>query len=309
MMKTILITGGTGLIGKRLSEMLIAKGYKIIILSRNMPDVQQHENMDYALWDMKNETIDEQAFSKADHIIHLAGANVGEKRWTTKRKQEIVDSRVKSGHLLIKYMNEKPNKIQTIISSSATGWYGPDTNESLKTGFTEDATACNDFLGQTCYAWENAIKPAAEAGKRLVILRTGIVLSNHGGAFKEFKNPLKFGIAAILASGRQIVSWIHIDDICRMYIHALENSNMKGVYNAVSTIPVSNKELTLALAKKFRNNFIAVHVPSFILKIMVGEMSIEVLKSATVSAEKIQKAGFIFQYAEINSAISGLAGK
>lgn len=306
MMETILITGGTGLIGKKLSQMLTAKGYKVIILSRSMPGEKINENTDYAVWNIKNETIDEEAFAKADHIIHLAGAGVAEKRWTAKRKQEIVNSRVKSGNLIVKYIREKPNKIKTIISSSAIGWYGPDTNESLKTGFTEDAPAANDFLGQTCYDWENAIQPAKEAGKRLVILRTGIVLSNHGGAFKEFKNPLKFGVAAILSSGKQIISWIHIDDICRMYIQALESSNMKGIYNAIATVPVSNKEMVLALAKKFRNNFIAIHVPSFILKIVLGKMSIEVLKSTTASCNKIKNAGFHFLYPTLDAALTAL---
>jgi uncharacterized protein (TIGR01777 family) len=305
-METVLITGGTGMIGKALTQALIERGYNVIVLTRRINDQQKTKNdkLSYAVWDVEKQTIDKDAFAKADYIIHLAGAGVAEKRWTDKRKKEIVDSRVKSGKLVVESLKNIPNKVKTVITASGIGWYGPDNGKM----FTEDDPSSNDFLGQTCKQWEAAIEPVSFLGKRLVKLRIGIVLSNEGGAYPEFKKPLKFGLATILSNGKQIVSWIHIDDLVRIILFAMENEKMQGSYNAVAPNPVTNKELVLEIARKEKGkSFISVHVPTFALKIRLGEMSVEVLKSATVSSEKIQNAGFIFQYPDIDSTILQLS--
>ena len=191
---------------------------------------------------------------------------------------------------------------------SGIGWYGPDPVIPNPKPFVESDAAATDFLGETCRQWEAAIEPVTLAGKRLVKLRTGIVLSNKGGALAEFKKPLRLGVAAVLGSGSQIVSWVHIDDLCRIFLKAIEDNAMNGVYNAVSPKPVSNKTLTLQLAKATRGKFyLPLHVPSFVLKMVLGEMSIEVLKSATVSANKIRTATFDFIYPTIEAAINALA--
>lgn len=306
-MATILITGGTGMIGTRLTAMLVEKGYEVIILTRNPKANHSLPGVSYARWDVERQTIDPAAIAKADHIIHLAGAGVADKRWSNHRKQEIVNSRTKSSTLIVKALKEYPNKVQSVVSSSAIGWYGPDTAKSSKNGFTEDAPADTAFLGETCRVWETSIDPVTGLGKRLVKLRTGIVLSNKGGALAEFVKPLRGGIAAILGDGQQVVSWIHADDLCRMFIYALENETISGVYNAVAPHPVTNKTLTLTLAQKMRGSFyIPIYVPSFVLKIALGELSIEVLKSANVSAHKIQLAGFDFQFPTIEDALTDL---
>jgi len=206
-------------------------------------------------------------------------------------------------------LKENENKVKAFISSSAIGWYGPDNETSIKNGFKEEAPAHDDFLGKTCLQWEKSTKPIEKLNKRLVYIRTGIVLSNEGGALKEFKNPMNFGIAAILGSGKQMISWIHIEDICRMYIDAIENE-ISGVFNGVAPKPVSNKTLTLELAKRIRGKFfIPIHVPAFILKIVLGEMSVEVLKSATVNDDKIRNTGFKFLYPSLDAALNELVKK
>ncbi|WP_018617534.1 TIGR01777 family oxidoreductase [Segetibacter koreensis] len=306
-MSTILITGGTGLIGSALTDMLTAKGHKVIILTRT-EKTSKSNNITFATWDVKSQKIDESAISSADYIVHLAGAGVADKRWTSDRKKEIVESRTQSGALLVKALQQVPNKVKAVICASAIGWYGKDENRSpKKKAFTEDMRADKEFLGETCRLWEESVEPIKEVGKRLVKLRIGIVLSNEGGALPEFKKPVKFGIAGVLGSGKQVVSWIHIEDLCRTFIYAIENENLEGVYNAVAPTPVTNKELTLLLAQKMKGRFfVHLHVPVFVLKVLLGELSVEVLKSATVSSEKIRSAGFTFLYPSIESALDNL---
>jgi uncharacterized protein len=304
---TILITGGTGLIGRAITKALPEKNYEVIILTRDPGKYKQEGNVNYAKWDIEKQFIDPVALAKADYIIHLAGANVGDKRWTAKRKEEIVESRVKSGELLVKALSGNQNKVKALVSASAIGWYGPDEHSGNKE-FTEPDPPYSDFLGQTCVKWEKSIEPLTQLSKRLVKLRTGIVLSNEGGAYPEFKKPLQFGVAAILSNGKQVISWIHIDDLVKAYIYAIENEKMNGVYNAVAPQPTTNKQLILEIARAAKKSFyVPIHVPAFVLKIVLGEMSIEVLKSATVSSKKLQEERFTFLYPSVESAVRQLS--
>jgi uncharacterized protein len=309
-MAVVLISGGTGLIGTKLTEHLTAAGYEVILLSRNDDKVSANPAISYSAWNVKKQVIDAAVVKKADHIIHLAGAGVMDKSWTPQYRQEIIDSRVHSAELLIKTIQENDHKIKTFVSASAIGWYGPDSDPVLhKEGFVEDDVAAKDFLGETCLLWESATYPVTGMGIRLVRLRTGIVLSNEGGAYKEFKKSLSFGFAGIFGNGRQLMSWIHIDDLCRMYIEALENNILNGSYNAVAPVPVSNKKLVIGMAEQIRHKFyIPIHVPTLFLKLFMGERSIEILKSATVSCKKIKATGFTFLYPTIQAAVAELAG-
>ena len=310
-MAVVLISGGTGLIGKKLTSHLIERNYEVIILSRNKKDFSSNPKISYGFWDIKNDLIDADAIRKADYIIHLAGAGVMDKKWTKEYKQQIIDSRTKSSALLIKMLKENEHKVKSFVSASAIGWYGADAHPLLhKDGFIETDPPDKSFLGEICELWERSVDPVIEMDIRLVKLRTGIVLSNEGGALKEFKKPLNFGFAAILGDGKQIISWIHIDDICRMYIEAMENKEINDVYNAVAPLPVSNKKLIIKTAEKFRNKFfIPVHIPIFFLKLLKGKRSVEILKSATVCNRKIKSMGFTFLYPTIESAIEDLAKK
>lgn len=308
-MATILITGGTGTIGKGLSKFLVSKQHQVIILTRH-PRAGAG-GISYAAWDPANKTIDVDALQKADYIINLAGAGVADKRWSKKRKQEIIDSRVDSGALLVKALQENTNKVKAVISMSGIGWYGEDqTRKASATYFKEGDPADDAFLGATCVKWEEAIKPVTALGKRLVIFRAGIVLSNDGGALTEFIKPVRAGVATILGGGDQVYSWIHIDDMCRMFMYAIDNEKMQGEYNTVSPQPVTNKNLMITLAQKVKGKFyIPIHVPSFVLKLVLGELSVEILKSAKVSCEKIINSGFQFQYPSLEVALDDLVKK
>ena len=305
---TILITGGTGLIGTALTKALIGNGHKVIILTRD-PTSKKNlpENTTYAAWDIEKQTLDLKALQQADYIVHLAGAGIADKRWTEKRKQEIVDSRVKSGELLVKTLKENQHKVKAFISASAIGWYGNDQKTPHQHSFIETDNAADDFLGNACRQWEASIQSVTALGIRLVVIRTGIVLSSQGGALKEFQKPIRFGIAAILGGGKQIISWIHIEDLVRIYMYALQNENFQGVYNAVAPHPVSNKEFTIQLARQMKGSFfVPVHVPVFVLKWMLGEMRTEVLKSATVSSKKIKSQDFTFQFPALAAALKNV---
>lgn len=293
------------MIGTALIKDLVNKNHEIIILTRDKSGKKPGKNTSYAEWDVRKQTLDREAIERSDIIVHLAGANVSEGRWTDRRKKEIRDSRVKTGELIVKAMSEIPNRIRAVVSASAIGYYGPDPQVPNPEPFVETDQPASDFLGTVVQKWENAIGRAKELGKRVVAVRTGIVLGREGGAYPEFKKPLRFGLATILGSGKQIVSWIAIDDLVRIYTEAIENENWSGAFNAVAPTPVSNKELVMQVART-QKFFIPVHVPVIALKAVLGEMSIEVLKSATVSSEKARKQGYDFLYPTLEKAIQKL---
>jgi uncharacterized protein len=308
-MATVLITGGTGLIGSALTNELLNRNYDVIILTRSPEKYSNTSRLSYAKWDTGKQIIDKDAVTKADHIIHLAGEGVGDKRWTLKRKRQITESRTNSSALLLKALQENVNNVKSVVSASGIGFYGPSLTlpngkGTEKNPFDENDPAAEDFLGKTCAEWEASIDPVLSMGKRLVKFRTGIVLSKEGGALKEFKKPLKFGIATVLGNGKQVVSWIHIDDLVRLYIYAIEMERLSGVYNAVAPHPVTNKKMVIQLAKTMRGKFyVPIFVPSFILKTVFGELSIEVLKSAAVSCKKIKGEGYHFLYPSLTAAL------
>ncbi len=293
MMKKILITGGSGLVGKKITGLLERKGYEVAWLSRSP---EKYKQKAFA-WDVEKQTIDFEALQWADGIIHLAGEGVADKRWTAERKQAILQSRTQSTLLLKHAIEKSERKLEVFVSASAVGYYGFKTGDNL---MDENGKPGNDFLSQVVAAWESEVKNISDYGIRTVVLRIGIVLDNKGGALVEMLKP---PVAAPLGNGQQWMSWIAIDDLARIFLFAIENKGVKGVYNAVGPNPASNAELTKAAAKKAGKMFVGIGVPGLALKIFLGEMAQMVLGGNKVSAKKIQNAGFEFRYPVLENAL------
>lgn len=300
-MATVLITGGNGLIGRNLSGMLIKKGYSVSILTRNK--INEDQGLSFYHWNPEKKEIDIQALQNADFIIHLSGANLGEKRWTKRRKRELEDSRIETARLLFEKLKEIRKQPEAFISASATGFYGSVSSEKI---FCEDDENGQDFTGELCRKWEDAANRFEESGIRTVKIRTGIVLSERGGALGRIAAPAKFGMAAALGSGNQYLPWIHIEDLCNIYIKALEDKKMKGAYNAVVPTHCSNREFTRAVASALDRPFFLPNIPSFLIRSVFGEMADILLEGSRVSCDKIIRAGFNFRFHNLEGALNDL---
>ncbi len=293
-MKNILITGGSGLIGQKITQLLEEKDYAVAWLSRSSKKRKSF------VWEINSQTIDPEAMEWADAVIHLAGAGVADQRWTAERKQEILQSRTKSTALLYQAIEKAEAKPTTFISASAVGYYGFNTGTKL---VDETSPAGNDFLAQVVIAWENEVKKIESLHLRTVMLRIGIVLDADGGALAEMLKP---PVAAPLGSGDQWMSWIHIDDLARMFVYALEKTTLQGVYNAVGPNPSTNQQVTKEAADAKGKTYLGIGVPGFVLKLVLGEMAAMVLGGNRVSCQKIQKAGFQFEYFELSEALKDI---
>jgi len=302
-MKAILISGGSGLVGRHLSKKLKEKGYCVAVLSR--ASRQDKDILTYA-WDIDKSEIEKVAIETTDYIVHLAGANIGDRRWTNKRRQLIIDSRVKTGQLIFDKIKENKNKLKAFISASAIGYYGTITTDTI---FSETDQPSNDFLGQTCCQWEQSADSFAKFGIRTVKIRTAIVLTKHGGALARMITPVKLGIGSAIGSGRQFIPWIHLDDLCGIYIKAIEDTEMNGVYNAVAPDHKTNRDFTEILARVLKKPFWFPNVPALLLKLIFGKMSEIFLNGSRVSSEKIIKAGYSFKFANLESALVDLLTK
>jgi uncharacterized protein len=299
-MATILITGGTGLIGNYLSRFLKEKGYTVALLSRSD---KHSEEFPVHFWDINKQIIDPEAIATADYIIHLAGENIGEKRWTEERKKTIIDRRILSTQLLFDAVSKSEHKPQTFISASAIGYYGTINSDTI---FKETDAPANDFLGKTCQLWEQAADKFQALGIRTVKIRTGVVLTSHGGALEKMVAPVKMGIGSALGNGRQYMPWIHINDLCGIYLKAIEDAQLQGAYNAVAPESITNKEFTRTLAHVLKKPFIFPNVPAITLKILLGEMATILLNGSRVSSDKIQEAGYIFRFPTLEKAFKNL---
>ena len=299
-MRKVLIAGGSGLVGSRLSQLLFEKGYDIAWLSRNT-----QKNVPYEVyhWDVVRKEIDSAAFNKVDVIINLAGAGIADKSWTKERKQLIIDSRVNSTQLLadtIQMLEEKP---KAYLASAAIGYYGDRGNDLVK---EDDSPGKEGFLAESTVLWEKAIDEVRATEIRTVTFRIGIVMSTHGGALPKMAMPANFFVGTYFGDGQQWYSWIHIDDLCRMFIWAIENEQIAGIYNAVAPNPQTNKSFTTIIGKAKGRPTLNLPAPSFALRTVLGEMADTILGSTKVSAQKIIKAGFEFKFPDLEMALKDL---
>lgn len=289
-MAKIIITGGTGLIGTKLTKLLIDKNHEVVILSRN--PIQKNEYQ----WDISKGLIDEKALMNVDYIIHLAGAGIAEERWTTKRKKILIDSRVESANLLYKKVVALNIPLKGFISASGIGYYGAITSDKI---FEEKDSLGTDFIASICKKWETAALQFEKEKIPVTILRTGIVLSEKGGALEKMRLP----VITPLGSGKQYLPWIHIDDLCDMYLKAVEG-DLKGIFNAVAPDHQTSFSFSKALAKSIQKPFIGIPAPGFFLKVAFGEMAIILLEGSRISSKKIEKSGFSFRFKSLDKALN-----
>jgi len=298
----ILITGASGLIGTRLTEMLLQKGHVLSHLGRTKKNDGKIKSF---AWNVDQYKMEKEALQGIDVIVHLAGAGVADKRWTAERKHEILESRTRSTQLLFDTLKNTSHQVTTVVSASAIGYYGFNSNEDR----IETSQAGTDFLAKVTQQWEEEVSRIETLGIRVVKIRIGIVLSAKGGALKEMMTPIKFFVGSPLGSGNQYLSWIHIDDLCAMFCKAIEDTSMSGVYNGVGPHPVTNRALTRAISKVLNRPLILPCVPDFLLKIILGEMAEIVLNGSKVSSSKIQQTGFSFQFENLDQALRQLLAK
>ncbi len=293
--KHVLICGGTGLIGRHLRQLLLERGHEVTVLSRRHGPNQCH-------WNPNRGYINPDALTKANVIVNLSGAGIADQRWTEKRKQEILTSRIQGTRLIYTSLADSRKYPEVYIAASAIGYYGNRDNEIV----TESSPPGKDFLSHVATQWEKETRSIEMLNIRTVTLRIGLVLSREGGFLPKLILPVKLGLAKPLGSGNQYMSWIHINDICGIIMHAIENKTWSGTYNAVSPEPVTNREMIKQLANVLRRPFFKSSVPRFALKILLGGMSETVLGGVRVSGEKVQNNGYNFLHSNLRNALLNL---
>jgi uncharacterized protein (TIGR01777 family) len=294
---SVLITGGSGLIGRYLTSRLLSEGYTVAHLSRKQ---DQFGKVRVHRWDPEKMILAPSLLEGVDCIIHLAGANIGGKRWSKKRKEEILQSRIGSANLLYRTASENGIKIKTFITASAIGYYGSATSDNI---YKETDPPFNDFLGNTCRLWEEAADQFKNTGARVVKIRTGVVMEKNDSALAKIMMPAKSGFLVQTGNGRQYMPWIHIKDICNIYLKAIEDKNMIGSYNAVAPQHTTHKEFIKTLAGVTKSRLFPIPVPALIIRIVLGEMSDVVLKGSRISSEKISESNYNFIFKNLDEAL------
>ncbi len=303
-MAKILITGATGLVGTALCKELSKTKHEVIALSRNPKKIDTC-NIPVYKWNVKEGYIDKESLQDVDYIIHLAGANIATKSWTKQRKKTILQSRVNSTALLFKYVQKYHIPLKKFISASAVGYYGANISSH---SFHENTPEGNDFLSNVCVQWEVAVEQFKTLDIPICILRSGIVLSNQGGALPKMTKVVKWGLGAPLGTGRQYVPWIHIDDLVNMYLYAIEKP-IEGVYNAVASKQVRNKLFMRYLSKYLNRPFIMPKIPEFLLKLVMGSKSTILTKGSKICNRRIKNIGFHFKFETVEEALQDLLQK
>lgn len=302
--KNVVVTGGTGFVGKKLTQLLLDNGYSVTILTRTAKEYSA--GVSYAQWNVEDGTIDEQAILDANYIVHLAGENIGAIRWTRNRKKAILDSREQSTQLLLATLQKHNKQLDAFISASGVGIYGAINDDVL---CSETTPAANDFLGTVCQKWESAAQPIRDLGIRTVQIRTGLVLGKGDGVLQQLVPLFKLRLGSAIGSGKQYMPWIHIDDLCRIYLEAIINPEVQGPYNAAINDGTTNSIFSKTLASILGYSIWLPNVPAFLLQIVLGEMAQLVLTGRRVTSNKIEAIGFKFEFTQLNLALKNCLDK
>jgi len=296
----ILITGATGFVGTKLCKKLETDGHQLVILSRTPHSAKERlklKSATYIEWSNYFETPDLGSQTDIEGVIHLMGENIGDKRWSDEQKKTLYSSRINSANSILSALTQNNINLKFFITASAIGIYPTNTNEIL----TENSKTGDGFLAKLCIDWENAINQLPNTVRK-VYVRTGVVLDQNGGALKKMLLPFKMGVGGIIGNGKQMMSWIHRDDIVNLYAEAVTNTNFQGAINACSPNPVSNLQFTKALGNALHRPTIF-PVPELALKVMFGEMSSIILDSQAVKSDKLAGLGFQFKFPKIEEAL------
>ena len=298
MKEFVIITGASGSVSKVLAKKL-ENEYSVRFLTRSKKRENEFE------WNIEKQTIDENVFDNVSHVIHLAGANVSEKRWSDERKKEIISSRIDSAKLILNTLQKKNIKLKSFISASAIGIYGAITSEKI---FKEDDEKGKDFLSEVVILWEKAADEFSEKGvaERVVKVRIPVVLSEKEGALKKMATPVKFGVGSPIGTGRQYIPWVHIDDLSSLFEFAIKNENISGTYNASAPQHTDNENFTKEIAEVLNKPMFMPNIPGFVMKLMFGELSVVLLEGSRTSSEKLQKTGFKFKFTDLKEALKDL---
>jgi uncharacterized protein (TIGR01777 family) len=296
-MAKILITGGTGLIGKHLTQCLLQNGHEVVLLSR---DPQKSSSVQVFEWQPQNGYISEKAFEGVEHIVHLAGEGIADKRWSSKRINELKASRINTTNLLASYISKLKVPVKTFVGASAIGYYGAVTSDKI---FTEQDPPSSDILGSICVDWEKSYEPIQKIGIPVSIIRIGLVLAKDGGMYKKLRPIFNSGLGSALGSGKHYMPWIHIDDLVQILYTALFNKIPSDTYNAVSSEHISNYEFSKVFAHSLNKPFFMPNVPAFVLRLLFGKMSDILLEGSRVSNQKLLDAGFKFKFQKLSEAL------
>lgn len=297
----VLITGATGLIGNQIVKQCQNKGIAVNYLTTSKSKIKNDANYQGFYWNPSKATLDVNCLKNVDAIIHLVGASIS-KRWTKAHKQAIINSRLQTTALLYEALKNNPNTVNQIVSASAIGYY-PD---SLTNYYAEDEKQISDsFLGSVVNKWEQAINTFKTLNITVSKVRIGVVFAKKGGALPELVKPIKYGAGAVMGSGKQWMSWIHVKDLSGLFLHVLEHE-LEGVYNGVAPNPETNQAITKAIAKQLKKPLFLPNIPKFAMKLVLGQMHILLFESQRVSSKKIEDTGFSFKYPNLENALKDL---
>jgi len=298
-MSKVLITGGKGLIGRPLTQLLLENNHEVVHVSRSP---SKDDKIKTYCWDLDRMQLDKDALQGVDVIIHLAGAGIVDKPWTEERKKEILTSRTQGASLLKETCENENIRLKSFISASAIGWYPLIISDKI---YTEDNEPGSGFLSNVCVAWEKSADEFSSIANHVSKVRIGIVLAKEGGALPQMTLPIKRYIGAPIGVGTQAMPWIHSKDVCNIFLHIMEKE-LSGVYNAVGPENATNEEFMQTIADVIDKPMLLPNVPEFLIKLLLGGKADLITKGVRVSSDRIKAEGFLYEFPTLNTALGDI---